>query len=247
MLTAVVLVETVILAALTVLVVGLLRAYGTVLRRLHAIDGGAHAASEFRIEPARPAAVDDVQRREEWAEAHDIVGTTLGGETVASRVVGVENDTVVLFLSSGCSSCAVFWTELGDPSRVRLPASTRLLVVPQDADADSPAALAELAPPGLDVVLSSAAWRDYEVPGSPYVVLVDGRTGRIRGEGTGQSWVQIEELLARATGDAGYLGTGPDRRKPRGDQDREAEADRELLAAGIVPGDPRLYQLPEQS
>ena len=37
---ALVLVETVLLAVLTVLVAGLLRAHGTVLRRLHQLDGG---------------------------------------------------------------------------------------------------------------------------------------------------------------------------------------------------------------
>ncbi|MGN6608059.1 MAG: hypothetical protein ACTHMS_13735 [Jatrophihabitans sp.] len=247
--TVLVALETVLLAVLTVLVAGLLRAYGSVLRRLHALDGGAHGPTPFSIPDADAAAplaspLDDPQRREEWTAAHDVAGETLTGEVVTSRVGGVEHDTVLLFLSSGCSSCAVFWDELARPENLRLPAATRLLIVTQDADADSRSALAELAPPGLDVIMSSAAWRDYEVPGSPYVVLAAGRTGRVRGEGTGQSWRQIAELLAQASGDAAYLTGGPSPAKPRSDAEREADADRQLLMAGILPGDPRLYELP---
>ena len=53
--------------------------------------------------------------------------------------------------------------------------------------------------------MSTQAWRDYEVPGSPHVVFVEGRTGRVRGEGTGQSWAQVAQMLARATGDVDLL------------------------------------------
>lgn len=243
--TVLVAVETMLLAVLTVLVAGLLRAYGTVLQRLHALDGGAHGPTEFSIPPEPAAtALSDPDRREEWTAAHDVAGEALDGEVVTSRVAGVEHDTVLLFLSSGCSSCAVFWDELARPENLRLPAATRLLIVTQDADADSRSALAELAPPGLDVIMSSSAWRDYEVPGSPYVVLTDGRTGRVRGEGTGQSWRQVAELLAQASGDATFLTGGPSSVKPRSDADREADADRQLLLAGILPGDPRLYETP---
>jgi hypothetical protein len=238
--TVLVLVETVLLAALTVLVAGLLRAYGTVLQRLHALDGGAHGPTPFRVDTAPVAAPE---AREEWTAAHDIGGTSLAGEVAAVRVIGAEHDTALVFLSSGCSSCEVFWRQLADD--VRLPRGTRLLVVTQSDEAESAAALIELAPPDVDVIMSSEAWRDYEVPGSPYVVLVAGATGRVRGEGTGESWQQIAELLAQASGDAAYLTGGAGTtgaRKPRSDVEREAAADRDLLLAGILPGDPRLYE-----
>jgi hypothetical protein len=79
------------------------------------------------------------------------------------------------------------------------------------------------------------------VPGSPHVVFVDGRTGRVRGEGTGQSLRQVAQLLARSTGDVGFMTSGPTLPKPSRDASQEAAVDRELLAAGILPGDPRLY------
>lgn len=227
--TVLVLLETVLLAVLTVLVAGLLRGYASVLRRLHEREpdaGGFRLAGE-----ADTAPVTAPTPRDEWAAAHDLAGETLHGELVATRVAGVEHDTVLLFLSSGCSSCEVFWQELA--SAPAPPPGTRLVVVAQGDEAEDRATLGRLAAPHLDVLLSSQAWRDYEVPGSPHVVFVDGRTGRIRGEGTGQSWTQVRHLLADAAGDR--------HAKPDRDARVEAEVDRELLAAGILPGDPRLY------
>ncbi len=255
--TGLVLVETVLLAVLSVLVAGLLRAYGTVLQRLHQLDGGGTPAGgrQFDLLPlARPMPSLDAPASAplpaptgpaaEFGDAHDIAGETLDGQLVSARVRGVEHDTLLLFLSSGCSSCEVFWTELAQP--VPLASGTRLLVVPQGPREDSRHDLQAMAPAGLDVILSSEAWRDYEVPGSPHVVFVDGRTGRIRGEGTGQSLRQVCELLARSTGDAGLVGASVsgDVRKPTRDAEQEALVDLELLAAGIEPGDPRLYGQP---
>ena len=231
---ALVLVETVLLGVLTVLVAGLLRAYGTVLRRLHEMDGGRTHLEVLPIDTSRSAEATRA------APAHDVAGETLAGELVTARVVGVEHDTVLLFLSSGCASCATFWTELGQAGSLFLPARTRLLVVPQSAADESPRDLAALAPDGVDVVLSSQAWRDYAVPGSPHVVYIDGSSGRIRGEGTGQSLRQVAELLAQATGDAAFV-TGSPLPKSGRDRRQEVAVDRELLAAGILPGDPQLF------
>jgi hypothetical protein len=234
--TILVLVETVLLAVLTVLVAGLLRAYATVLRRLHELDSGVPSGPrQFDLQPTVSQPLEP-----EFGPAHDITGATLRGEIVSARVVGVEHDTLLLFLSSGCATCETFWSELGTPGAIHLPSATRLLVVPQSAADESPDDLVAVAPEGIDVVLSSAAWRDYGVPGSPHVVYVDGRSGRIRGEGTGQSLRQVAELLARATGDAGLL-TGDSAPKSARDRQQEISVDRELLAAGILPGDPSLY------
>jgi hypothetical protein len=207
-----------------------------VLRRLHALDGGG-GAQTFALDA--PATVPAPAARETWSEGHDVAGTTLAGEVATTRVVGVEHDTVLLFLSSGCASCEVFWTELA--RSVALPANTRLVIVAQGEEADSRAALVSVAAPHLDVLMSTEAWREYEVPGSPHVVFVEGRTGRIRGEGTGQSWTQVAQMLARATGDTTLLDGRPRAAKPNRDAEVEAEVDRELMAAGILPGDPRLY------
>jgi hypothetical protein len=116
------------------------------------------------------------------------------------------------------------------------------VAVTRDLDEESPATLADLADPRTTLVLSSAAWRDYGVPGSPYVVLVDGPSGEVKGEGTGGSWEQVANLLAQATGDLTYVAEGAGRvRKARRDAEVERDVDAELLTAGIRPDDPSLY------
>jgi hypothetical protein len=228
--TGLVAVETVLLALLTILVAGLLRAYGTVLRRLHELDGGGRRHLDLQAATIGQPVI----------AAHDIRGETPAGEIVTIRVTGVEHDTLLLFLSSGCASCEQFWLDLGNPDAFHRPARTRLVVVTQGASHESPAELSRLAPDGVDLVLSSDAWHDYAVPGSPHVVFVDGPSGRVRGEGTGQSMRQVAELLARSTGDAGFVAP-PAPTKSARDRQQESLVDRDLLAAGILPGDPRLY------
>ena len=46
-----------------------------------------------------------------------------------------------------------------------------------ERNAKSPVAIADVAAPELTVVMSSEAWQHYEVPGSPYVIHVDGASG----------------------------------------------------------------------
>jgi len=251
--TAVVVVETVVLAVLCVLVAGLLRGYASVLQRLHALDGGgesapADQAPPFRTvaevpEPPSRAAGLGISGRDEWQSAHDIEGVSLHEEIVSARIVGVPRDTVLAFLSSGCEGCTGFWHELaatsGPDGSALLPDGSRLLVVTKSATDESPAALDALCPPGVDLVMSSQAWSDYAVPGSPYIVVADGRTGRVKGEGSGTSFSQIGGLIAQASADRDRLV------KPAADRERESDVDRALLAAGIAPGDPSLYAVAE--
>jgi hypothetical protein len=116
---------------------------------------------------------------------------------------------------------------------LQLPDDIRVVVVTKDASEESLHALGELAAPDLPVVLSSAAWADYDVPGSPYFVLADGATGRVLGEGTGMSWPQVLGLLTQATYD--------DAAHARADLTTSERMDQELMTAGIRPGDPSLY------
>ena len=79
--------------------------------------------------------------------------------------------------------------------------------------------------------MSTEAWGDYEVPGSPFFVLVDGRSGRRIGEGVANHFRQVVELVRRAEADAQpFTGT---RSRPLADgldgPERELANDRELL------------------
>jgi hypothetical protein len=240
--TVVVVLLTVVVAVLAFLVAGLLRSHATILRRLHELGAGVQPSSGVVTPPdqlaetppppdldlPRPPAVP------EGRPAADIVGTSPSGDAQAIRVAGSRNDTVLAFLSSGCTTCHVFWEELRTAA---LPAGTRLIIVTKGSDAESPVAIGELAPPDVTVVMSSDAWVDYGVPGSPYVIDVDGPSGRVRGEGTGPSWQQVAKMLLQGIGDvAAQRGS-----KAAADAQREREADAVLLAAGIKPGDASLY------
>jgi hypothetical protein len=90
--------------------------------------------------------------------------------------------------------------------------------------------------------MSTQAWEDYGVPGSPYFVLVDGSAGRVAGEGSATSWEQVVRLVREASDDRRIAIARHRSGEDRGDgPHREARADRELAAAGITPGHTSLY------
>lgn len=244
-------VETLVILLLCVLVAGLLRSHGAILRRLHELGAGVGDPAG-RDDPANPApfhttaGVPSPPGREALPTGRDVSGTGPAGEGVAVRVVGAPHNTLIAFLSSSCLTCQRFWTALADSASTPLPADTRLVVVTKDPADETPSKIAELAPPGVPLAMSTRTWDDYGVPGSPYFVLVDGPTGEVRGEGTGLDWDQVANLLAQATNDlrwaAGAAGAPVD--KASADAAREAAVDQELMSAGIFPGDESLYPDP---
>jgi hypothetical protein len=159
--------------------------------------------------------------------------------------VAVDNSdhfTLLGFLSSGCTSCAAFWDALQEPGRLQLPDGTRVVIVTKGPDREAPAEVRSRATGRVPVVMSTEAWLDYQVPGSPFFVLVDGATGRKAGQGVASHVGQLAELVRRAEHDRSLVDTG--RGRGEGGLDgpaREAAADEVLRAAGIHPGDPSLY------
>ena len=216
-------VEAIVLVLLTVLVAGLLRSHAEILRRLHALGAGLDDDGRAPATAALPRTGDA------FADALDIDGFGLRDDAVHVSVVGTRHRTLLAFLSSGCLTCSVFWDAFRDVNALGLPADLRLVIVAKDAAAESVGALRKLAPAAVPVVLSSAAWEAYAVPGSPYFTLVDGAAARVRGEGTGTSWPQVWNLLQQAADDS-----------------NERLVDRELLAQGIEPGDASLYRTADE-
>jgi hypothetical protein len=232
----------VVVLLLSVLVAGLLRSHATILRRLHELGAG------IEVDPGAPTPSRVVPRTDgtvpapdatvpDGRMAADVSGVGPRGEAIAARVVDVPHDTLLVFLSSGCTTCLDFWKDLGSTP---LPTGTRLIVVTRGPDQESPSAVLELAPAGITVIMSTRAWDELRVPGSPFVVLVDGPSGRVVGEGTAGSYEQVLALFLRAGGDEVSEAGG----KAAADRRREQQLDRLLLASGIAPGDPSLYQTP---
>jgi hypothetical protein len=218
--------EGVAIALLVLLVAGLLRSHADILRALH--DLGVDLDPDRR--GARPARGTLPDQR----PAADLTGTLLDGSAAVVAVAGTSHDTLLVFLSGSCATCRPFWTALADSPEG--PDGARVVVVVQDGDDLAP--IGELAR-DLEVVVSSAAWIGYGVPGSPHVVQVDGPSGRVVGEGTGQSWPQVLDMLRVSS-----AARVSDRRSGAGNDDRVdsgARVDRDLAAAGIGPGHPSLY------
>lgn len=232
---------TFLVALLGILVVGLLRSHADILRALHSLGAGIGdptAADDHEPVGPVPITMGPTLPHERGSDAPDVLGTTPQGDAVAIAVRAADL-TLLAFLTSGCGTCQVFWKGLTSPDALPLPAGTRLVIVTKGPELESPDLVAGLAP-RRDVVLSTEAWVDYEVPAAPYFALVDGTAGRRVGEGLASSVEQLAGLIARVVSDGNHRA----RRTPRVHLDgpeREEDNDLELLASGIRPGDPSLY------
>lgn len=232
---------TVVVALLGVLVAGLLRSHADILRALHSLGAGVGdpAVGTGPLAGPEPLTIGPpLPGERSSASAPTIGGVTPGGDALAISVATAGHLTLLAFLSSGCATCKGFWQAFARNGASALPGGVELVIVTKGPDHEMPADVPATAS-GTTVVMSSDAWTDYEVPGSPFFVLVDGTEGRRIGEGVANHFSQVVDLVRRAR-----LETNEARRPVAGNgggPERERANDRELLAAGILPGDPSLY------
>jgi hypothetical protein len=245
-----------IVGILALLVAGLLRSHAEILRALHDLGinldpsdltSGTQSQSvaQPRLRPGIPSP------RAGEVEPTDIIGVDISNEALSVAIVGTGRLTLLAFLSSSCLTCRGFWKDL-DNDRVSIPGGARPVIVAKGFEAESESALRDLAPRNVTTIMSSAGWSDYEVPVAPYFVLVDGATDSIVGEGAAATWAQLENLMSQSMAD---LGLAFDREQQssskrtfgRRGADRAARVDQELRAAGLEPGDARLYQVDRSS
>ena len=227
--TVLVAIETLLLVLLSLVVVGLLRSHAEILRRI----GPPQERDSDVLAPGLPKPPS----REGLRSAPRISGMTLDGDGVQVGS-GSGRPLLLAFLSSGCLTCEGFWETFSQAEPPEIPGAARLVAVTKDSSHESPTRLRELAGDGLDVVMSSAAWREFDVPTSPYFVYV-GRDGMILGEGAASAWPQVASLLRDAIGDAEEAARLTVSRA--GGSERARRVDDELAAAGIGPGHPSLY------
>jgi hypothetical protein len=221
--------ETVVLALLVLLVAGLLRSHAEILRRLGPPSAeDRHRAPDERQDPRLPS---PARRATSTRQGNEIVGVTLEREPVKIGFGDGYPPTLLAFLTSGCTVCESFWSDLREGRRPpELPAEIRVVPVTKDPAHESPSRLRSLAPRGTQVVMSSAAWSDYGVPAAPYFVYLEGDS--ILGEGSANGWKQISSLVRDAIDDLEVA---------RGGEARTRDIDRVLAASGIGPGHPSLY------
>ena len=218
----------VLLVVALVYIVALLRSHADILRRLAALE---EARGSGAAPPApRPAPVGG----EEVLTAGPITGTTPAGDTVTLSLGPGSPVTLLAFLTSGCASCAPLWAGLRDAPELASLAE-RVAVITYDPARESPTRLERLAPAAPEVIMSSAAWADYGVPGSPHFVLTDG-AGGILGRGSALSWEQLETMVRDARADARRAAD-----PARTTVERAERSERALASSGIGPGHPSLY------
>jgi len=224
--TALVVAEAVVIALLAILVAGMLRSHAEILRKLHELQAGEDSPAPFQTAPGV------AEPRPAGTAAYDISGATTGGGASAIRVKGVARPTLLAFMSTTCPTCSSFWERLELREILDTMGQTRLVIVTKGPEDESAGHLEQLAPGGVPLVMSTRAFEDYGVPGTPYFVMVDGPSGTVVGEGSATDWEKLLDLMGFADSDVSPAG---------GDRDRAERVDEELADAGILPGDPQLY------
>jgi hypothetical protein len=230
---ALVVVSTFLVLLLGVLVAGLLRSHADILRSLHEL--GVGVGDPAAVPQQGPAGAPPGGAA--LGPAPAVAGLTPGGDARAFAPTNSDRLTLLGFLSSGCTSCAGFWQALQQPEGLELPLGTRVVIVTKGPELEIVAQVRSLSTGRVPVIMSTEAWHDYQVPGSPFFVLIDGASGRKVGQGVAGHVSQLVELVQRARFDEGpqLAETGLD------GPEREAAADDVLRAAGIHPGHPSLY------
>lgn len=226
---AVVIALSVVVILLGILVVGLLRSHADILRRLESLGAGLGAGGHDHGQ------VTLTRRDTGHVAERTVSGVTPDGEPVIVSLGTGTDPTLVAFLSTTCSTCTPFWEGLSSSTMHFGGHRHRVLVVTLGESEESPTRAQAMAKPGVDVVMSSAAWQEFEVPGAPYFALIEPETNRVIGEGSAMTFESLEEFLSDATNDRNW----DLRTSPPGDE--SGRIDEELRRAGILPGDPRLY------
>jgi hypothetical protein len=106
---------------------------------------------------------------------HDLVGVAPDGTACRVDVVQAAAPVLLLFLSAACLGCRDLWEGLPD-LQAGLDGTARLVVVTRSPGEESPEAITALAGDapatwGIDLVMSSDAFRDYRVGGPPFLTV----------------------------------------------------------------------------
>ncbi len=205
----------IVVALLTILVVGLLQSHAAIIKALDEAGiefdrrrpnpsrtGGTGSTVSVPLGSTRPPFAGEQSAEPGENRARDLIGVDFEGNPMAVAVTQVPRVTLLAFLSSGCLTCHSFWEGFADPStRAAVVPGAAVVAVTKGPDGETPAGVAKLAGPTLLTIMSSEAWDDYSVPVAPYFMLVDGTTNRVIGEGSATTFAQLGELMARAQAD----------------------------------------------
>src|ERR1700723_2124129 len=144
---AVVIVLIVVVALLATLTTGLLRSHADIIKALHDLGVGVGDPSAEGLALRTPVDVPvDLRARmgpplpsgRSSASAPDLSGVDPFGDPLVVSMAASDL-TLVAFLSSGCSTCGMFWSALGDPRQLALlPPGLRTVIVTRGPEMESP-------------------------------------------------------------------------------------------------------------
>ena len=133
---------------------------------------------------------------------HDIVGVAPDGSPCRIDVVEAAAPVLLLFLSAACLGCRDLWEGLR-ALHAGLAGAARLVVVTRSPGEESPEAITALAgdalaTPGLELVMSTGAYRDYRVGGPPFLTVAG--ADRVRTESVAWGVEQTLQTALQALG-----------------------------------------------
>jgi hypothetical protein len=238
---------TVVVAIMTLFLLGLLRSLAEIQQRLaEREERGDPAPSPFST--TLPDGVVPAPERVEEATLTAIDGLDPHLEPSRTAVADVPHPyLLVAFLGTTCFTCLDIWRDMieaGDDARTVAAGddvASVMIVLKGREHENLGKARALAAETAVPVVFSTQAWTDLEVPGSPYFTLIATADARVVGAGSAQTWEQLRSLagdgmleLSIAAGSARNGGSG------RGYRSIIESEDAELKRGGIYPGHPSL-------
>ena len=130
---------------------------------------------------------------------HDVVGVGIDGAPRTIALAEAAAPLLLLFLAADCNGCRDLWAGLPD-LEAGLEGLARLVVLTKSPGVEDPAAVAALAGaaldrPGVELIMSGAAFADYRAA-APFYVVVDPQS--VRTEGV--AWGLDETLRAALAG-----------------------------------------------
>ena len=188
-------------ALLAVIAVAQGRALGSAARRLELLE--RRVARRERRDDAPPAAEPATEAAAVDGDAVDVRGADPEGEPTVVPLTATSRPTLLAFLSTSCGICVGLWERLLAGELQPEAPGVVPVVVTKDAALEDVDRIRQLSSAALPVVLSSEAWDDYEVPGSPYVMVVSAAPGSVATEGSVATWDDLVRM-ARSVSEADW-------------------------------------------
>jgi hypothetical protein len=250
MLTYLVVGETILLMIVSLLVIGLLRSHADILQRLHALGHGS-AEEQTEAEGNEVGVADEIApglvpipkstpRQDSLPALTAVSGLSLELEEITVPLNLSHAYALLAFLGTGCLSCTDLWRDV-EKVHDDLPETVNLVVVTKDPGEENVTKLRNVRPHTVPVVMSSELWAQCEIPGSPYFLLVDGRSHTIVAGGSATGWHQVISLLGDSMGE---LEITEELARVNGAERRRTvlqREDDELAAAGLMPDDSSFF------